>query len=95
MLCRSLSRTVGQDQIVEELKVIGPLTDPIAYGGKAEDSFDVVIPSLPGYGFSGKPTALGWTPVTIAKAWDTLMKRLGYTRLRGRRAGTGGMPSLR
>jgi pimeloyl-ACP methyl ester carboxylesterase len=66
--------------VVEELKVIGPLTDPVAYGGKAEDSFDVVIPSLPGYGFSGKPTAPGWTPVTIAKAWATLMKRLGYNR---------------
>jgi pimeloyl-ACP methyl ester carboxylesterase len=66
--------------IIEELKIIGPLTDPVAYGGKAEDSFDVVIPSLPGYGFSGKPTAPGWTPVTIAKAWATLMQRLGYTR---------------
>src|SRR5580698_10564421 len=66
--------------IIEQLKVIGPLTDPVAYGGKAEDSFDVVIPSLPGYGFSGKPTAPGWTPVTIAKAWATLMMRLGYTR---------------
>jgi pimeloyl-ACP methyl ester carboxylesterase len=66
--------------IIEQLKVIGPLTDPVAYGGKAEDSFDVVIPSLPGYGFSGKPTAPGWTPVTIARAWATLMQRLGYTR---------------
>ncbi len=66
--------------IIEQLKIIGPLTDPVAYGGKAEDSFDVVIPSLPGYGFSGKPTAPGWTPVTIAKAWATLMQRLGYTR---------------
>ncbi|MGA2585313.1 MAG: epoxide hydrolase family protein [Tepidisphaeraceae bacterium] len=66
--------------IIEQLKIIGPLTDPVAYGGKAEDSFDVVIPSLPGYGFSGKPTAPGWTPVTIAKAWATLMNRLGYTR---------------
>jgi pimeloyl-ACP methyl ester carboxylesterase len=66
--------------IIEELKIIGPLTDPVAYGGKAEDSFDVVIPSLPGYGFSGKPTAPGWNPVTIAKAWATLMQRLGYTR---------------
>ena len=65
--------------IIEQLKIIGPLTDPVAYGGKAEDSFDVVIPSLPGYGFSGKPTAPGWTPVTIAKAWATLMTRLGYT----------------
>src|ERR1700723_594935 len=66
--------------VIEQLKIVGPLTDPVAYGGKAEDSFDVVIPSLPGYGFSGKPTAPGWTPVTIAKAWATLMKRLGYTR---------------
>jgi pimeloyl-ACP methyl ester carboxylesterase len=66
--------------IIEQLKIIGPLTDPTAYGGNAEDSFDVVIPSLPGHGFSGKPNAPGWTPVTIAKAWATLMKRLGYTR---------------
>jgi pimeloyl-ACP methyl ester carboxylesterase len=64
--------------IIEQLKVIGPLTDPTAYGGKAEDAFDVVIPSIPGYGFSGKPTDLGWTPVHIAKAWIELMKRLGY-----------------
>ena len=66
--------------VIEQLKIIGPLTDPMAFGGKAEDSFDVVIPSLPGYGFSGKPMAPGWTPVTIAKAWETLMNRLGYTR---------------
>src|SRR5438552_15472328 len=66
--------------IIEQLKIIGPLTDPVKYGGKAEDSFDVVIPSLPGYGFSGKPTATGWTPVTIAKAWAVLMNRLGYKR---------------
>ncbi len=66
--------------IIEQLKVIGPLTDPVAYGGKAEDSFDVVIPSLPGYGFSGKPTATGWDPDRIASAWIVLMKRLGYTR---------------
>src|SRR4051812_28175646 len=66
--------------IIEQMKVIGPLTDPVAYGGKAEDSFDVVIPSLPGYGFSGKPTAPGWDPPRIARAWTTLMKRLGYTR---------------
>ena len=64
--------------IIEQLKVIGPLTDPVAYGGKAEDSFDVVIPSLPGYGFSGKPTALGWDPIRIARAWIVLMDRLGY-----------------
>ena len=64
--------------IIEQLKVIGPLTDPVAYGGKAEDAFDVVIPSLPGHGFSGKPTATGWDPLHVAKAWIELMKRLGY-----------------
>jgi pimeloyl-ACP methyl ester carboxylesterase len=66
--------------IFEELKLIGPLTDPVAYGGKAEDAFDVVIPSMPGYGFSGRPTSTGWNTDRIARAWDTLMKRLGYTR---------------
>jgi pimeloyl-ACP methyl ester carboxylesterase len=66
--------------IIEQLKIIGPLTDPTAYGGKAEDAFDVVIPSLPGYGFSGKPTTTGWDPQHIARAWIVLMKRLGYTR---------------
>jgi pimeloyl-ACP methyl ester carboxylesterase len=66
--------------IIEQLKVIGPLTNPTAYGGKAEDAFDVVIPSLPGYGFSGKPTAAGWDPARIARAWAVLMQRLGYTR---------------
>jgi pimeloyl-ACP methyl ester carboxylesterase len=66
--------------IIEQLKIIDPLTNPTAHGGKAEDSFDVVIPSLPGYGLSGKPTATGWDPIRIAKAWVVLMKRLGYTR---------------
>jgi pimeloyl-ACP methyl ester carboxylesterase len=66
--------------IVEQLKIIGPLTDPTAHGGKAEESFDVVVPSLPGHGFSEKPTATGWDPVRIARAWVSLMKRLGYTR---------------
>jgi pimeloyl-ACP methyl ester carboxylesterase len=66
--------------IIEQIKVIGPLTDPTKYGGKAEDSFDLVIPSLPGYGFSGKPTAPGWGPEHIARAWVVLMKRLGYTK---------------
>jgi pimeloyl-ACP methyl ester carboxylesterase len=66
--------------IIEQMKIIGPLTDPVAYGGKAEDAFDVVIPSLPGYGFSGKPTITGWEPVHIAKAWIELMKRLGYNK---------------
>ena len=64
--------------IFELLKVIGPLTDPTAYGGKAEDAFDVVIPSMPGYGFSGRPTGTGWGPDRMARAWDVLMKRLGY-----------------
>jgi pimeloyl-ACP methyl ester carboxylesterase len=66
--------------IIEQLKVIGPLTDPTAYGGTGADAFDVVIPSLPGYGFSGKTTAPGWVVPRIAKSWDVLMKRLGYTR---------------
>src|SRR5262249_8867456 len=66
--------------IVEQLKIIGPLTDPTAYGGRAEDAFDIVIPSLPGHGFSSKPTATGWDPIRIARAWVVLMKRLGYTR---------------
>jgi pimeloyl-ACP methyl ester carboxylesterase len=66
--------------IVEQLKIIGPLTDPTAFGGKAEDAFDVVIPSIPGYGFSGKPTTTGWDPQHIARAWIVLMKRLGYTK---------------
>ena len=66
--------------IIEQLKIIDPLTNPTAHGGTAADAFDVVIPSLPGYGFSGKPTAPGWTPIRIAKAWATLMQRLGYKR---------------
>ena len=66
--------------VIEQLKIIGPLTDPTAFGGRAEDAFDVVIPSLPGYGFSGKPTVTGWDPDRIARAWAELMKRLGYTR---------------
>ncbi len=66
--------------IIEELKIIEPLTNPTAHGGSASDAFDIVIPSLPGYGFSGKPTTLGWDPVRIARAWTVLMKRLGYKR---------------
>ncbi len=65
---------------IEQMKVIEPLTNPTAYGGKAEDAFHVVIPSLPGHGFSDKPTAPGWDPVRIALAWTELMKRLGYTK---------------
>ncbi len=66
--------------IVEQLKIIDPLTNPTAHGGKPEDAFDVVIPSLPGYGFSGKPTTTGWDLQHIARAWIVLMKRLGYTK---------------
>jgi pimeloyl-ACP methyl ester carboxylesterase len=66
--------------IIELLKIIGPLTDPTAYGGTAADAFDVVIPSMPGYGFSGKPTTTGWDLDHIATAWVVLMKRLGYSR---------------
>jgi pimeloyl-ACP methyl ester carboxylesterase len=67
--------------VIELLDIIGPLTDPTAHGGEAEDAFDVVIPSIPGYGLSGKPTEVGWNPPTrVAKAWDELMQRLGYTR---------------
>src|SRR5580704_13632233 len=66
--------------VIEQLKIIAPLTDPTAHGGNAEDAFDVVIPSLPGYGFSGKPAGTGWDPDRIARAWAELMQRLGYTR---------------
>jgi pimeloyl-ACP methyl ester carboxylesterase len=66
--------------VIEMLNVVGPLTDPTAHGGDAQDAFDVVVPSMPGYGFSGKPKATGWDPVHIARAWIVLMKRLGYTR---------------
>ena len=66
--------------IIEQMKIIDPLTNPTAHGGDASDAFDVVIPSLPGHGFSGKPTSLGWDPIRIARAWVVLMQRLGYTR---------------
>ncbi len=66
--------------IIEQLKIIDPLTNPTAHGGSASDAFDVVIPSLPGHGFSGKPTRTGWDPIRIARAWIVLMHRLGYTR---------------
>ncbi len=65
--------------IIEQLKIIEPLTNPTAHDGSASDAFDVVIPSMPGYGFSGKPTTNGWEPAHIARAWVVLMKRLGYT----------------
>ena len=66
--------------IVEMLKVVGPLTDPTAYGGEPSDAFHLVLPSIPGFGFSGKPTAKGWGRHRVARAWATLMERLGYTR---------------
>jgi pimeloyl-ACP methyl ester carboxylesterase len=66
--------------VVEQLKIVDPLTNPTAHGGKASDAFHLVIPSIPGYGFSGKPTATGWGPTRIASAWIVLMKRLGYTK---------------
>ena len=66
--------------IIEQLKIIEPLTDPTAHGGDAEDAFEIVIPSMPGYGFSGKPTGTGWGPERMGRAWAELMKRLGYTR---------------
>jgi pimeloyl-ACP methyl ester carboxylesterase len=66
--------------IIEQLKIVEPLTNPTAHGASASEAFHLVIPSLPGHGFSGKPTAPGWTPVSIARAWATLMRRLGYTR---------------
>ena len=66
--------------VIEMLEVVGPLTDPTAHGGQAEDAFDLVIPSLPGYGFSAQPAEVGWAPGRIARAWAVLMNRLGYTR---------------
>ena len=77
--------------IIELLKIIDPLTNPTAHGGKAEDAFDVVIPSIPGYGFSGQPTTTGWDPPRIAKAWVELMKRLGYKRFVAQGGDWGGM----
>jgi len=66
--------------VIEQMKIIDPLTNPTEHGGSASDAFDLVIPSLPGHGFSGKPTTTGWDPIRIASAWIVLVKRLGYTR---------------
>ncbi|MGZ3563909.1 MAG: epoxide hydrolase family protein, partial [Vulcanimicrobiaceae bacterium] len=66
--------------IIEQMKIIDPLTNPTAHGGSASDAFHLVIPSMPGYGYSGKPTATGWDVAHIARAWVVLMKRLGYTK---------------
>jgi len=77
--------------VVEQLKIIEPLTNPTAHGGSASDAFHLVIPSIPGYGFSGKPTALGWDPARIARAWVVLMKRLGYDKFVAQGGDWGGM----
>jgi pimeloyl-ACP methyl ester carboxylesterase len=77
--------------VIEQLKIIDPLTNPTAYGASASDAFHLVIPSMPGYGFSGKPTTTGWDPVRIARAWVVLMKRLGYTRFVAQGGDWGGL----
>jgi len=77
--------------VIEQLKIIGRLTDPTAYGASAADAFHLVIPSLPGYGFSGKPTTTGWNPARIARAWVALMKRLGYSRFVAQGGDWGGL----
>jgi pimeloyl-ACP methyl ester carboxylesterase len=77
--------------VIEQLKIIGPLTDPTAYGGKPEDAFDVVIPSMPGYGYSGKPDTIGWGPSRIAYAWVKLMERLGYEKFYAQGGDWGGL----
>ena len=76
--------------IIEQLKIIGPLTDPTAHGAAASDAFHLVIPSLPGYGYSGKPREAGWDPARIARAWVVLMKRLGYPRFASQGGDWGG-----
>ena len=76
---------------IEQLKIIDPLTNPTAHGGSASDAFDVVIPSMAGYGFSGKPTTPGWDPARMARAWVVLMKRLGYSRFVAQGGDWGGL----
>jgi pimeloyl-ACP methyl ester carboxylesterase len=77
--------------VIEQLKIIDPLTNPTAHGASASDAFHLVIPSMPGYGFSGKPTTTGWDPMRIARAWVVLMKRLGYTRFVAQGGDWGGL----
>jgi pimeloyl-ACP methyl ester carboxylesterase len=79
--------------VIEQLKIIDPLTDPTAHGASASDAFHLVIPSLPGYGFSGKPTATGWDLPRIARAWAVLMNRLGYTQFAAQGGDWGGAVS--
>ena len=79
--------------IIEQTKIIGPLTDPTAHGASASDAFHLVIPSIPGYGFSPEPTVLGWDPLRIARAWIVLMQRLGYEQNLSRKAAIGVRPS--
>jgi pimeloyl-ACP methyl ester carboxylesterase len=76
--------------VIEQLKIIDPLTNPTAHGASASDAFHLVIPSMPGYGFSGKPTATGWDPARIAHTWVVLMKRLGYTQFMSQGGDWGG-----
>ena len=90
MHCRSSSLTAGPARPIEQLKIIEPLTNPTAHGGSASDAFHVVIPSMAGYGFSGKPTSTGWDPARMARAWVELMKRLGYRRFTAQGGDWGG-----
>src|SRR6478672_5488739 len=76
--------------VIKQLKIVDPLTNPTAHGASASDAFHLVIPSMPGYGFSGKPTTSGWGPERIARAWDVLMKRLGYNRFAAQGGDWGG-----
>jgi pimeloyl-ACP methyl ester carboxylesterase len=77
--------------VIEQLKIVEPLTNPTAHGGSASDAFHLVIPSMPGYGYSGKPTTTGWDPGRIARAWTALMKRLGYKRFVAQGGDWGGL----
>ena len=82
-------------RVIEQLKIIGPLTNPKAHGGHATDVFHIVVPSLPGYGFSGKPAAADWVPERVARTWTALMKRLGLgCAHRATHGRTGGTPEL-
>src|SRR5688500_20245097 len=90
MPSRSSSPTAGRARPSSKLKIIDPLTNPTAHGGSASDAFHVVIPSMAGYGFSGKPTTPGWDPARMARAWVELMKRLGYSRFAAQGGDWGG-----